>query len=73
MAPVKKDNVESEKSNPKDEQEAILESLWDEDALLKMSESWDDVMKEMSKEDPNLMAEFEKFQQGFSSGFPSKD
>ena len=52
---TKKDNPRNVSSSSKDEHEAILESLWDDDALLKMSESWNDVMEEMSKEDPNLI------------------
>ena len=54
-------------------QEPDLNELLNDDALLKMSEGWNEVLKEMSNEDPSLMEEFQKFQKNFpgSTGVPS--
>ena len=49
------------KGQPKSEEQDLGEML-DEDALLKMSEGWNEVLKEMSDGDPALLEEFQKFQ-----------
>ena len=47
------------------DEEPDLNELLNDDALLKMSEGWNEVLKEMSSEDPSLMEEFQKFQKNF--------
>ena len=50
------------------ETDPLYDTLMNDDALLKMTEGWNEVLQEMSNEDPNLMAEFQQFQKNFQEG-----
>jgi len=52
----------------KSEKDPLYDALMNDDALLKMTEGWNEVLEEISHEDPNLMAEFQQFQKSFHEG-----
>ncbi|XP_066931743.1 peroxisomal biogenesis factor 19-like [Clytia hemisphaerica] len=57
-----------EKKTEQHDQGSDLGNFLDDDALLKMSEGWNEVLQQMSSEDPGLMEEFDSFQKQFPMG-----
>lgn len=58
-------SVHAPGNNPNND--PLFEALWKDDSLLKMADGFSDVLEQMSKEDPEMMAEFKKFQDNIGS------